>query len=169
MEHGPVAAHPPPVVGDRTVQQLLDLIWLQGLQLEDPGAGQQGAVHLKIGILCSGADQDQGAVLYIGQQIVLLAFIKAVDLVYEQDRLAAVHAQGVLGRLDRLLHIFLSRHGGVQLAELGLGGVGDHPGQGGLSGARRAVEDQGAQLVRLDGPVQQLVLSDDMPLPHHLV
>ncbi len=58
---------------------------------------------------------------------------------------------------------------GVEGDEVGLGAVGDHPGQGGLARARRTIEDQAAQLVRLDGPAQQAAWADDVILAHELV
>ena len=92
-----------------------------------------------------------------------------MDLIYKQDGLFSVHAQGILCLLHHILHVLLPRHGCVDLAEAGTGGVGNHLGQRGFSGSRRAIKDDGTKLVRLDGAVKQLVLSDDVLLPYHLV
>ena len=92
-----------------------------------------------------------------------------MDLIHKQDGLLSVHAQGILRLLYNVLHILFPGYGGIDLAEPGAGGIGDHLRQGGFSRSRRAVKDHRAQLVGLDGPVQQLILSYYMVLSHHLV
>ena len=92
-----------------------------------------------------------------------------MDLIHKQDGLLPIHAQGILGLLYNVLHILFSGHCGVDLAEPGAGGIGDHLCQGGLSRSWRTVKDHGPQFVSLDGPVQQLILSYYMLLSHHLI
>ena len=169
VQHGPVCAHPLLFIGDGPAQKLLHVFSGKRLQLKDNGPGKQRPIHLKIGIFRGRPDQDHGAVLHEGKQIVLLAFIKAVDLIDEKNGLLSIHAQRFLRRGHHLFHILFPRHRGVDLREARAGGVGDHPGQRGLSRSGRAVKDNAPQLVRLDRAVKQLVLSDDVLLPHHLL
>ena len=49
---------------------------------------------------------------------------------------------------------------------MGLGGVGDDPGQGGLAAAGRAPEDQRAEAVGLDQAAQKLALPKDVVLTY---
>ena len=151
------------------IHQLPDILLLQGLQLKNTRPGQQRPVHLKIWIFRGCADEDQRAVLHKGQKVVLLSLVETVNLVHEQDGFLPIHAHVVLGRMHHFLHVFFSGHRGVDLPEIGAGGVGDHLGQRGFSRARRSVKDNGAQLVRLDGPVQKLVPAHNVLLAHHLV
>ncbi len=92
-----------------------------------------------------------------------------MDLIHKENGFFAVTAPVGLCLLHHFFHVLLTRHCGVQLAEIGLGGMGNDPSQGGFSRSRRAVEDERAKLVRLDGPVEQLVLSHNMLLSHHLI
>ena len=92
-----------------------------------------------------------------------------MDLVDEQDRLFPVHAPVLLGLLHHRFHVVFPGYRGVDLPEIRTGGVGDDLGQRGFAGARRAVKNHGADLVRLDRPVQQPVFSNDVLLAHHLV
>ena len=92
-----------------------------------------------------------------------------MDLIDKKDGLSAIHAEPVLCRFHRLLHIFFAGGRGVELDKLRTGGIGDHPGQSGLAGPRRAVEDQRTQLVRLDGPSQKTPFSYNTFLPDDFV
>ena len=58
---------------------------------------------------------------------------------------------------------------GVDGDEVGAGGVGDDARQGGLAGAGRAVEDDRAELVGLDGAAQEPPGPDDVLLADELV
>ena len=92
-----------------------------------------------------------------------------MDLIHEQYGFPSVHANVILGLLHHLLHVLFSRHRGVNLPEIRTGGIGNDLGQSCLPGSRRSVKNNGAQLIRLYGPVQQLILSHNMLLPHHLI
>ena len=98
-------------------------------------------------------DEDDGSVFYEWEEIVLLAFVEAVDLVYEEDCFFAVHTQVLLGFFYNCFHIFFACYSGVDLGEFCTGSVGDYFCQGGLAGSGRAVEDDGGQFVSFDSPV----------------
>ena len=74
---------------------------VEGLELEDPRARDEGAVDLEEGILGRGADEEDGAVLDPGQEGVLLGLVPAVHLVDEEHRPAVVELAMPLGLLDR--------------------------------------------------------------------
>ena len=169
FQHSPVHAHSLLGICHRAAQKLPDIVLFQLLQLKNPGSGNESSVHLKIGIFCGRSNQKQRPVLHKGKQIVLLALIEAVNLVHKQDGLLPVHAEGVLGLLHYLLHVLFPGHSGVNLGKPGAGRVGNHLGQSRLPRSRRPVKNDRAQLICLDGAVKQLILPDDMLLPHYLV
>ena len=138
------AAHAFLRVFHRPFQKDLYIFLFQRFQLKDAGSGDQSAVYFKIRILCSGADQDHGAILYKWKQIILLAFVKPVDLVDKEDRLSSVHPLQVFRLFYNILHILFSRYRGIDLLELRAGRVGDHPCKCSLPRARRSVKDDGA-------------------------
>ena len=53
---------------------------------------------------------------------------------------------------------------------MSVGGVGDHPGDGGLAGSGRSVKDDGAEKpVCFNGSPEQGAFADDMLLPNDIV
>ena len=169
LDHGIVRAHSPIPVIYRLAQQFFHCLRRNGLQLENNGSGNQRAVDLKIRILGGGTDQDQSPVLHKGQQIILLALVEPMNLVYKKKGALAVHTLKFPGFGHHFLHILFAGHSGVDLGEFGAGTVGNYPGQSGLARAGRPVKDHGTDLICLNRPVQQLILADDMLLPHHLI
>ena len=71
------------------LQQGNHLLGLKRQQTIDAGAREQRRDHLEGRVLRGGADQDDVALLDVGQKGVLLGFVEAVDLVDEQDGAAA--------------------------------------------------------------------------------
>ena len=92
-----------------------------------------------------------------------------MDLIDKQNGLFSIHAKIILSLFYNCFHIFLACYSCIDLGKTCACGIGDNFCQGGLSGSRRAVEDNGGQLICLDGPIQQFVFSNDMLLPHHLI
>jgi hypothetical protein len=138
-------------------------------ELVQPRAREQRAVDVVVGILGGGPDQRDQARLDHRQQGVLLGLVEAVDLVQEEDRALARRPEPVAGPLDHGVDVGLS---GVDRRELLEGGVGeprDQAGQGRLAGARRAVEDRGADAVLVDRPSQRLARPDQVQLAGDLV
>ena len=150
---GFVVSHSFRLIVDCTEEEFLDFRNLQGFQLEDDGTGEQRGVDFEIWVLCGRTNEDDGSVFYEWQKIVLLAFVKAVDLVDEEDSLFPIHAQVLLGFFDNGFHVLFACHGSVDLGEFGTGSVGDDFGQSGLACSRRAVEDDRGQFICLDGSV----------------
>ena len=151
------------------MDQFQNILRFQRLQLKNAGSGKKSPVYLKIRIFRRRTDQDQGSILYKGKKIILLSLVKAVDLVYKQNGSFAVHSPAVLCGGHNLLHILFSGHCGVDLLKFSAGGVGNNLCQRGFSGPWRAVENKRSKFVRFDGAVKELVLSNDMLLPHHLI
>ena len=162
-----ISPHSPLRVLHGASDQFHDILCLKRVKLEDHRAGQERSVHFKIGIFGSRSDQRQRAVFHEREEIILLGFVKAVDLVDKQDGLLPEHPSPVLRLLDDLLHVLLSGGRGVDLPEPRFCRICDHLGKSCLAGSGRSVEDQAADLVRLDRPVQELVFSDDVLLPYH--
>ena len=114
-----------------------DSLVFQGTQLEDARAGDEGGDHFEIGVLGGGADQDDGAVLHMWEQGVLLGLVPAVDFIDEQDRAGVVQAAAFEGLGDHLAQFGLAVEHGGEGDEVRLGDVGDYGRQGGLAGAGR--------------------------------
>ena len=151
-------------VGQRGQQDRLQILFLQGFQLEYARPADQGLVDLEVGILRGGSDQDHRAVFHVGEQGVLLGLVEPVHLVDEEDGAVAQFPQPRLGLGHRLADVGHTGQHGVERGELGAGGVGDDAGQGGLAGAGRPMEYQRGKAVRLNGPPQQPARAKHMAL-----
>ena len=92
-----------------------------------------------------------------------------MNLVDKQDRALSVHPQCILGILHDLFHIFFPRHRRVELLKTRARRVGNHARQRRFARSGRSVKNQRSELIRLDRPVQKLILSYNMLLSHHLV
>ncbi len=169
IDHRVVSSHPPVPVVDSFFQKLPHRLHGNGFQFKNNRTGQQSPVDFKIWIFRGCADKNQRAILHKGKQIILLGFIETMDLVNKQNRPPGIHSLQLPGLRHHLFHILFAGHRGVDLGKLSAGGVGNHPCQGGFARAGRPVENHGADLIRLDGPVKQLVLSDDMFLACHFL
>ncbi len=152
------------IAGDR-----LQVALGQRFELEQAAAGDQRPVDGEVGVFGGGADQDDGAVLDPGQERVLLGLVEAVDLVDEEDGALAVQVAALLGLVDRLPDVGDPGEHGVDGDEMGTRRVGDDVGEGGLAGSRRAVEDEGGELVGLDGAAQQPSGPEDVLLADEVV
>ena len=166
--HGPLAVAPLRIL-QGPLQQLVQVLRLQGLQAKQARAAHQRLVHLKEGVFGGGPDQGHGAVLHPGQQRILLGAVEAVHLIDEQQRAQAVLLQALLGRLHRGAQIFHPRQHGVEAAEVGAGGGGDDPRQGGFAHPRRPIHDQVAHPIGADGPAQQSPGAEDLLLPGKVI
>lgn len=156
-------------VREGAVDEGRDVLAGEWLQLEDAGAGDQCAVDLEVRVLGGRADEDDGAVLDEWEEVILLRLVKAVDLIDEEDGLPAIAAVVLLRAGDDLLEVLLAGDGGVHLLEVGLRGVRDDLREGRLAGARRAVKDEGAELVGPNRAVEQGARGDDLLLADDFV
>ncbi len=129
---------------------------------------QQGGVELERGILGGGADEDDGAVLDIGQEAVLLGAVEAVDLVHEQQGLSShLHMLARFG--EHLLEIRDAREDGRDGDEAHADGVGEQPGDRRLAGSGRPPQHHRGELARRHHPPDRAFRPGEMVLPHHLV
>lgn len=141
--------------------------FVEALEDEDLGPGQEGAVEFEAGVLRGGADQDDRAVLDVGQEAVLLGAVEAVDLVDEQQGALADGAPAACGGED-LPQLGDAGEGGRHRLEGQVGGVRQEPGNGRLSDAGRPPQDGGAETLLGDHAAQrgvrgqEVVLSDDL-------
>ena len=136
------------------------------MQLHHARAADQRRVNLEEGVLRCGSHQHQHAILHGVQQRVLLAAVEAVDLVDEQDGAQTERRQALVGGIDFAAQIRNRAADGRHLHERSLRRLGDDVRERGLARARRAEQDDRAQLVLLDGVAQpragahRLVLAD---------
>ncbi len=151
----------------RPPQQPRDVVLRELVQLVDLGARDQGRVDLEVRVLGGRADEHDQAFLDRGQQRVLLGLVEAVDLVQEEDRVAAV-AAALAGAGDHLAHLRPPGLDGGELLEGRVGVLGGHPRERRLAGPGRPVEDHRVRLAGLDrGPqrarrAEQVGLADEL-------
>ena len=88
------------------------------------------------------------------QQGVLLALVKTVDLVNEQNRGFAVLAAGLGGAVHHQAQVFDAAHHGRQALEDAADFLGQQAGQCGLATARRAPQNKRGQLFLLQQLMQ---------------
>ena len=143
------------------------LLRRQGLELEHRAAGQQGVIDVEIGILGGAGDHGDLAVLQKLQQALLLLLVEVLDLIQIQQNAIRGHHGIHVG--DDGLDIRQAGGGGVEMVQRLLRPLGDDVGNGGLSRAGRAVEDQIGFGPVFDQAAQQRALAQQMLLPCHLV
>ena len=95
----PHPAQPPLLVGQGSLHNSLDLIFREGAEGEDTGAGEEGGDDLKGGVFGGGPDEGNGAVLHMGQDGILLGLVEAVELVHEEDGPLTGEAPALFGLL----------------------------------------------------------------------
>ena len=150
---GMVTAKPFFHISNRPCQKSFDIFFGERMEFKDDRAGNQRPVYLKIRIFRRCADQNDRSVLDKRKQIILLPFIEAVNLVNKQNRLFAVHTAVFLRFRDHFFHIFFSGRSRIDLQKFRFCRCRDHFRKCRLSGSRRAIQQDGAQLIRLDGTV----------------
>ncbi len=151
-------------VGQRLADDLAQIVLGERGQLEDAAAADQRFVDLEVGIFRGGTDKDHGTIFYPRQQGVLLRFVKAMDFIHKERGALAVEPGAILRLGNRLTNLLDTREHGVEGNKVGLGCVGDHLRQRCFAGAGRPIEDQAAQLIRLDRAAQQAPRPDDVRL-----
>ena len=130
------------------------LVVLKLPQGEDTGPREQGSDDLKGGVLRRRADEDNRAVLDVGEDDVLLGLVEAVDLIDEEDGALGVHGPPLLRCLGDAAEVGHAGGDGGDGLEVGAGEAGDEVRKGGLAGARRAPQQQRGDLVRFDGAAE---------------
>ena len=165
----PHRAEPAFGIRERPLDNGLDRVLSQRLQDVDPGSRQQCVVELERRVLRRRSDEDDGPVLHVGQERVLLALVEAVHLVDEEHAIFPVLGAAVF-RLRNdpadLLHPGEHRR---EREKKGVGVGGDEPPQGRLPGAGRPPEDHRVGAPRLDRGMQRLAGTEDVVLPDELV
>ena len=150
---GFVVSHSFCLIIDCTKDELFDFGNLKGFQFKDDGTGDQSGIDFKIRIFSCSADENNSSVFHERKEIVLLAFIKAVDLIDEEDGFFSVHAQILLCFFYYGFHIFFSCYSGIDLSKFCACGVGNNLCQSGFSCSWRTIEDNRGQLVSFDSSV----------------
>ncbi|MNP28746.1 hypothetical protein D3C76_1217310 [compost metagenome] len=160
----PHEAKPVLLIGQRPAHRCHAVLAGQRLQLEQRGAAHQRPVHIVKRILCRRADKDNGALLDGGQQRILPGAVETVHLIQKQNRLRAVQRLVALGSVDHLPHILYRGFNRIQPNKFALRMIRNNMGQRRFAAARRAIQQNGRDLVSLDRPAQQLAPPDNMLL-----
>ena len=106
------------------------LVVLELPQGEDAGAGEQRRDDLERGVLRRRPDEDDRAVLDVGEDDVLLGLVEAVDLVDEEDGALGVHGAPLPGGLGDAAEVGDAGGDGGDGLEVGAGEAGDEVRQG---------------------------------------
>ena len=91
-------------IGQRAIDQLFELFDAERFESKNLRAGDQRAVHIKKRIVSGRANETEISGFYVGQQNVLLRFIKMMDLVDEQNRLLSGCPEAIRSRRDYAPH-----------------------------------------------------------------
>ena len=126
-------------------------------------ARQQRVVHFEGRILRRRADENQRAVLDIGQKRILLRFVEAVHLVEEQHRVARAAQAARL--LDHRTDVLDARKHRRQRDELGMGAGRHQARQRRLAGSRRPPQDHRMRPAGLQRAAQRRARTEQMRLP----
>ncbi len=165
------ASPPYPALGvaERAANDHADIVARQRFQHVDTRAREQCADDLEGRVLGGGADEEQRAVLHVGQEGVLLRLVEPVHLVDEQNGVAAARLPVELCLLDRRADVLDAREDRREGQELRLGVSRDEARERRLAGARRSPEDHRVHLAGLDETPERLPLSQQVPLADELV
>ncbi len=137
------------------------------MQHQNLGAGEKRRIDLEGGVFGGRADQDDRAVLDIGQEGILLGAVEAVNLVDEQERPLAMLAAAA-GGFEGLAQL---RHAGEHrrnLLEMEPDSIRQEPRNSCLAGAGRAPEDERHEPLLVHKPAQHAVRSQEMILADDL-
>ena len=136
------------------------------MQLEDERAGRERRVDEHGRGVRRGADEDDGAVLDVRQEDVLLSLVEAVYLVDEEY---SAHAAQLGARpLADLADLGDVGDDAGAAHEVALGRLCDHLGEGGLAASGRTEQDDVREAVRLDHAPKQLAGPEYVLLARHL-
>ncbi len=163
------AAQPPRLILHGSQNNGAHLTFGQRIETENPGAGEKRGSNLKGRILGGSPDEGNCAVLNKGQNGILLGLIEAMNLINEKDGLLLVLAAAFLGFLDDAAQVSHPRRDCTDGAEVGIGGIGNNIGQGGLAAARRPPEDNRGQLASFNGPPEHAPLAHELLLADELL
>ena len=152
----------------RLFQQLHQILFLQRLQHKHLAPGQKRPVDLKGRILRGGADENDTALLHIGQEGILLRLVEPVNLVHKQNRTDA-HSAAVLRLVHHLPDLFDSTGYRAEIDKIRLRSPGDDAGQRGFPHPRRSPENHGRDLVSFNQLPKHLSRTQKMLLSHKLL
>ena len=164
-----IASHTTHRIAHGTLNQLFDVFLFQIVQLKNNGSGNQSWIYLKIWVFCRCANQNDCSILYKWQQIILLSFIKTMNLINKKNSPASVHSLKVFCTLYYVLHIFFSGYSCIKLCKLRACRIGDHHRKRCLSCSWRTIKNNGAKLICLNCAVQHRILPDDMLLTNNFI
>ena len=150
IDHSTIIPHSLITVIDCTQDQRADILLTQSPELKNNRTGEKSTVDLKIRILRRCTDQYDRSILHKRKKIILLSFIKTMDLVDEQNGLLTIHTKLFLRFLYDLLHILLARNRSIDLSKIGTGRIRDHLSKRRLTSPRRPIKNNRSQLIRLD-------------------
>ena len=140
--------------------------FVEPVQHQNLRAGKQRGVQGEARVLGGRAHQCHHAPFHVGKEAVLLGAVEAVDLVHEQQGLAAC-----LGHLFRLGEGLLQvRHARKHRADRGVAHpdtIGEQARDAGLAGAGRAPQDHAGELARRHHPPDRAFEAGQVLLPDH--
>ena len=122
-------------VGQRTIDQLLELLNAERFESKNLRARDQRAVHIKERIVSSRTNQAETPSFDVRQKDVLLRFIEMMDLIDEQDRLLPRRTEAIRRRSDHAAHFGDVAFHAADANEFRVRHLRNDPRQGGLAAA----------------------------------
>ena len=156
-------------IGEGAVDEFSYLILGQGVESIDAGAGKEGRDDLKGGILRGCADEGNGAVLNVGENDVLLGLVEPVNFIDEEDGALACETPAAARLPKDAAEVGNTGFNGADRLKVGLGHVGDDAGKGCFAGAGRAPQNDGRELVCLNGASEDVAFANDVLLPNEFI
>ena len=157
------------LIGKGAAQSRLYIASLQRIKLKQPTPGHDSAGHGYHGVFRSGADKADGAVFQCGKEPVALGLAPAVAFIQQQISRLVVQPQVLFRFVKNIPQLFYPGGYGIELYKPPAGGIGNDPGQRGLSRAGRAKEDGGLKTVGHNSPAQKPSGAYNMLLPDELI
>ena len=150
------------VFGQGAMEQLQEVVFLQGLEHIELATREQGAYDLERGVLGGGSYERDVSALDSSQERVLLRLAEPMDFVDEEDGRRGGEEAVVLCPVDDVAHVFHAAGDGTQGVEGNLELMCDDLRQRGLPHTRRSPEDERGY------PSCVNHLAQDGPLAHQM-
>ncbi len=128
-------------VGNGGERGLFKIVAGEGFELKNPAPAHKGLVYFKEGVFGGCTYKNYGSVFYPGKEGILLGPVPAVYFVNKENGPFFIQASPFVRSGDRFTDLLDSGEYCVESNETAFCVIGYNPGQGGLAGTGRSVEN----------------------------